>query len=196
LTTETATTIQAIAAIVQAFAALVVLCLTRQLIQATQAYVQTTREQVTAVQAQLGELREARIVSEAQLNELRESRLASFRPIIHTVGVGSSMGGATPDTITLRVANLGQGPAVDLVFDDDHTAFTCDPSKGSIPAGSDAPLMFTARGHAVAAQNEIVLTYGDVTGGRWRTRVFIDLDRASIAERVVNEITEQLPRLG
>jgi hypothetical protein len=195
LTTQAAATIQALAAIVQAFAAVVVLWLTRQLIQATQAYVQTTRDQVSAAQAQLAELREARIVSEAQLNELREARLASFRPVIHTIGVGSSMGGATPDTITLRAANLGQGPAIDLVFDDDHTSFTCDPPRCSISPGTDAPLTFTARGHAVAAQNEIVLTYSDVTGGRWRTRVFIDLDRASPAERVVNEITEQLPRL-
>jgi hypothetical protein len=147
---------------VQAVAAGVTVLVTIVLAGITIYYAVQTRRQVTA--------------AKGQLQELRDARAATYRPVIRGVGAGYTSGGAQPFTAQLRVANLGNGPAVDLELND-ADLFTCEPLRVIVPAHEERPLTLTAKGQGSQMQFNVPLAYRDLADLRCVTTVGVDLER-------------------
>jgi hypothetical protein len=156
-----------------------VVVLTGALIYVTNAYVKTTRQQVTA--------------AEGQLKELRDARSATFRPVIHALSAGfhdADVDVARP-YVRLNIANLGNGPAIDLILND-RDLFECEPARSSLGAREIKTLQLTSLSTKLPLSPfDVPLVYRDLENVRWLTTVGVNLSLDAPELRVTKNETSQ-----
>jgi hypothetical protein len=93
----------------------------------------------------------------------------------------------------ISMLSLGNGPAIDLSFND-ASLFTCEPVRASVSAHAEQLLTLTAvgAGSTYTMQFEAPLAYFDIEGVQWLTTVGVDLDRTGGPEsRIVRHETKR-----
>lgn len=131
--------------------------ITRDYVRQTHAIAESAREQAQA--------------SAAMAAEMQEQRLAGLQPLI----VQEVKGAATPDSsITITIANLGAGPAIELdIFLQDETAARNRSYLGAqrrifLGLGPHPPLRYDMGGRP-AGKYYLTTEYKDIHNRRFRT---------------------------